>query len=187
MYKKQFINALNTTKNLGLEAYSFKLDGEPLDQDTRTKIYSIIQNQLGQFSAEELSLQCFGFTLLLKEELESRLGKNFYYTLGYINLEGKKVFYTDINSLKEYMGKEYQGVNQAINLHAWLTTSGGEIIDATLSTTLSIIRKQPQLLGGVIASFNESLTDLSYHPQIIGDEYLKDCGFLVDFEFWEIS
>lgn len=182
MYKKQFFDSLNTT-NYG----SISLDGAPLDEDTRSRIYSTIQNQLGQFSAEEVSQKCFWITSLLKNELEKLIDTKLYYTLGYINLEGKPVFYTDLDTLKGYIGQETNGVSRAVNLHAWLTTSGGEIIDATLMTTLGVVRKQPELLGGVIASFNESLTDLSYHPQIIGEEYLKKCGFMIDFEFWEFS
>ncbi|HHC7380104.1 hypothetical protein ACX03_05520 [Vibrio parahaemolyticus] len=182
MYKKQFFDSLNTT-NSG----SIILDGIPLDEDTRSRIYSTIQNQLGQFSAEEVSQKCFWVTSLLKNELEKLIDTKLYYTLGYINLEGKPVFHTDLDTLKGYIGQDVQSVIQAVNLHAWLTTSGGEIIDATLMTTLGVVRKQPEMLGGVIASFNESLTDLSYHPQIIGEEYLKDCGFMVDFEFWELA
>ncbi|MDW6004449.1 hypothetical protein [Vibrio mangrovi] len=187
MYKKQFIDAFNITKSLGFETDSIDLNGALLDQNTRAKIYSTIQNQLGKFSPEEVSQQCFGATYILKNELEQLLDKKFYYTLGYIDLEGKSVFYTDFDVLKGYMGQQNKTFSQPINLHAWLTTTGGEIIDATLMTTLSVVRKQPELLGGVIASVNESLTDLSYHPQIIGEEYLKDCGFMVDFEFWEFS
>ncbi|MCG9625398.1 hypothetical protein L1D34_11135 [Vibrio mediterranei] len=182
MYKKQFINSFNTTK-----LNTINLDDSPIDEKTRSRIYSTIQSQLGQFSAEEVSQQCFGITSLLKNELEKFLNTEIYYTLGYILLEGKPTFHTDLDTLKSYIGQDITSSSRAINLHAWLTTSSGEIIDATLMTTIGVIRKQPELLGGVIASFNESLKDLSYHPQIIGEQYLKDCSFMVDFDFWELS
>ncbi|MES7579684.1 hypothetical protein U6Q50_12295, partial [Cutibacterium acnes] len=86
-----------------------------------------------------------------------------------------------------YMVKEDTDFNPAINLHAWLTAPSGEIIDAALFTTISVVKNQPEFMGGVIASTNESLTDLSYHPQLIGQNYLKTCGFMVDFELWEFS
>ncbi len=187
MYKKQFADAIRTTKKLGLEIDSIDLSNKPLEHEERTQIYSIIQSKFGQYSADDVSQQCFGFTLLLKDELEKCLDQQFHYTLGYIVMEGKKRFYSDLASLKGHMGEKNRGVSQEINLHAWLTTSGGEIIDATLLTTLGAVLQQPTLIGGVIASYNESLKNLSYHPQIVGDKYLRDCGFIADFEFWEIS
>ncbi|MFA0013879.1 hypothetical protein AB4391_11065 [Vibrio lentus] len=187
MYKNQFIEAFKITKSLGLETGTITLDSPLLDQDTRSSIYSIIQQQLGQFSPEDVSQKCFWITFLLKNELEKRLGMTFYYTLGSVVLEGNPVFYTDLDTLKSYMVKENTNFNPAVNLHAWLTTPSGEIIDAALFTTLSVVRNQPELMGGVIASTNESLTDLSYHPQLIGHNYLKECGFMVDFELWEFS
>ncbi|KQH83593.1 hypothetical protein [Vibrio fluvialis] len=187
MYKNQFIEAFEITKSLGLETGSIILDSPLLDQDTRSIIYSIIQQHLGQFSPEEVSQKCFWVTSLLKNELEKRLDMTFYYTLGYVLLEGKPVFYTDLDTLKSYMVKEDTDFNPAINLHAWLTAPSGEIIDAALFTTISVVKNQPEFMGGVIASTNESLTDLSYHPQLIGQNYLKTCGFMVDFELWEFS
>ncbi|MFA0125962.1 hypothetical protein AB4400_31850, partial [Vibrio sp. 10N.261.48.A2] len=95
----------------------------------------IIQQQLGQFSPEDVSQKCFWITFLLKNELEKRLGMTFYYTLGSVVLEGNPVFYTDLDTLKSYMVKENTNFNPAVNLHAWLTTPSGEIIDAALFTT----------------------------------------------------
>ncbi|MCG9657631.1 hypothetical protein [Vibrio mediterranei] len=188
MYKKEFIEAFNITKSLGLESCSVTLDHPRLEKDVLSSIYSIIQQQLGQFNAEEISQRCFGITLLLKEELEKCLDETFYYTLGYIELEQKPVFYTDLDHLKDYMVKGKNiALNPSVNLHAWLTTSSGEIIDATLFTTLSVVQNKPEWLGHIIASTNESLTDLAYHPQIIGENYLKKCGFMVDVELWEFS
>ncbi|MCG9575352.1 hypothetical protein L1D14_03790 [Vibrio tubiashii] len=186
-YTQQFDDAISRTKHMGFETPESGLNGKPLNEHTRTQVYSIIQELLSQFSPQDVSQKCFWATLMLKQELEQRLEDRFTFTLGYITLEGKQVFHTDIETLCSYMDGKNQPQSSAVNLHAWLTTSGGEIIDVTLMTTLSVVRKQPDLMGGVIASFNESLRDLSYHPQLTGDEYLKACGFLVDFEFWEVS
>ncbi|RGP90485.1 hypothetical protein BC354_08760 [Vibrio cholerae] len=48
MYKNQFIEAFEITKSLGLETGSITLDSPLLDQDTRSIIYSIIQQHLGK-------------------------------------------------------------------------------------------------------------------------------------------
>jgi hypothetical protein len=70
----------------------------------------------------------------------------------------------------------------AINLHAWLTTPNMEIIDLTFATTYGIVNNVPSVIGRCsfqhYSAFNENMV---YHPQLVGEDYLKQIGALVVF------
>ncbi|MBY8168111.1 hypothetical protein KW507_15660 [Vibrio fluvialis] len=177
MYKNEFLAAINTTQQWGL-APSFDgfRDTTPLDP---AAIYAVIQSAIEHLSANEVSQECFSVTLLIKDKLEALLKEPLYYTLGYVRLGGKPTFYSSLNVLKGYLEQE-GGYRRGVLLHAWLTTSSGAIIDASLLTTMAVIEKNPDWEGRCIIGHYDAHPSLSYHPQIVGLEYLSACGFLVD-------
>ncbi|KMZ11842.1 hypothetical protein BHUM_03135 [Candidatus Burkholderia humilis] len=72
---------------------------------------------------------------------------------------------------------------EVLELHAWLTLPSREIIDLTLSTTLGIVRNLPELVGR--AAFihpNDLVGNHSYHPQVLGEDYLRRIGVMVELE-----
>ena len=57
-----------------------------------------------------------------------------------------------------------------------------EIIDTTFQTTLGKILNKPEMIGGIITGHPTELSNrkLQYHPQIIGAEYLRKVGVLIE-------
>ena len=117
----------------------------------------------------------------VQDALEEALQTPIYYTLGYVDYEKRPVFYTSEKGLKSKLGNPMSGVG-AINLHAWLTTPNMEIIDLTFATTYGIVNNIPSVIGRYsfqhYSEFNENMV---YHPQLVGEDYLKQIGAFVDF------
>ncbi|MGA3706031.1 hypothetical protein ACI2TH_22145 [Ralstonia nicotianae] len=77
---------------------------------------------------------------------------------------------------------------RALELHAWLTLPSREIIDLTLSTTLGLVRNLPELVGR--AAFihpNDLVGNHSYHPQVLGEDYLRRIGVMVELQGFFIA
>lgn len=63
-----------------------------------------------------------------------------------------------------------------------------EIIDLTFSTTYGIVNNVPSVIGRCsfqhYSAFNENMV---YHPQLVGEDYLKQIGALVVFRSLNVS
>lgn len=179
-YEVGFMEALDRTHSWGVKAPGFAKSSQPvLDEQGLQVLTKEVQEQLGHLDAEAVSQQCFAVTLFLKDQLEERLGVPLTYTLGYVELEKKPVFFTPEEELKAMIGTPLHA--RPIQLHAWLTTPAYEIIDITLSTTYGIVNDAPECVGRVMAQHYSELTDgLVYHPQVIGDDFLGKIGAILE-------
>ncbi|HFF8973997.1 hypothetical protein [Serratia marcescens] len=83
--------------------------------------------------------------------------------------------------MKSKLGNPMSGVG-TINLHAWLMMLNMGIIDLTFATTYGIVNDIPSVIGRCsfkhYSEFNENMI---YHPQLVGEDYLKQIGAFVDF------
>lgn len=180
-YENEFRDACKRSLEWKLEIPDVRYSTEPVLSDINGwNCIKVIQEVSSQYTAEEISQQCFWYMLNVKSILEDVLNSPLYYTLGYIQYNKKSVFYTPENELK---GKLSDGVapGTAFNLHAWLTTPNMEIIDLTFGTTYGIVNNVPEVVG--LCAFQHSSKfdeNMIYHPQLIGDDYLKKIGALVE-------
>lgn len=182
-YENEFKGACKRSLEWKLEIPDVFYSSEPvLSGINRENCIKVIQEVSSRYTADEISQQCFWYMLNLKPMLEDVLDSPLYYTLGYIQFQYNKktVFYTSENELR---GKLSDGVvpGTAFNLHAWLTTTHMEIIDLTFGTTYGVVHNIPELIG--LCTFKHSSEfdeNMVYHPQLIGDDYLKKIGALVE-------
>lgn len=174
-YETEFHEALERTDLWGLCAPYFRATDSCFVEGNIQKIGTLLQKTLGRFSAEHVSQQCFAVTFFMKEQLESMLENTLTYTLGYVELNQKNVFYTPYEKLKELLINPV--TSGPVNLHAWLTTPAYEIIDLTFSTTYGVVNNDPSCIGGMMAQHHSAFTqDLKHHPQIIGEDFLYEIG-----------
>ncbi|MFV2854610.1 hypothetical protein ACNIZ2_28230, partial [Escherichia coli] len=84
-----------------------------------------------------------------------------YFTLGWID-DGtpKGMFRFDEDFITDTLKNGYTG--DTVNLHAWLTLPSMEIIDITLSTTISMLQGHKNQLGGVIIKRADDIKGFSY-------------------------
>ncbi|CAI1042203.1 Uncharacterised protein [Serratia ficaria] len=181
-YEAEFVSAVKRSRKWNLEVPDIKLIKAPfLTGDKSEAALKVIQSIASKHTPEEVSQQCFGYMYFVQDALEEALQTPLYYTLGYVDYEKRPVFYTGEEKLKSNLDNPMSSAG-AINLHAWLTTPNMEIIDLTFATTYGIVNDVPSVIGRCsfqhYSAFNENMI---YRPQLVGEDYLKKIGALVDF------
>lgn len=181
-YEAEFISAVKRSRKWKLDVPDITLSKTPLLTGEKSEAaIKVIQDIASKHTPEQVSQQCFGYMYFVQGSLEEVLQTPLYYTLGYVDYEKRPVFYTSEEELKSNLGNHMSGVG-AINLHAWLTTPNMEIIDLTFATTYGIVNDVPSVIGRCsfqhYSAFNENMT---YRPQLVGEDYLKRIGAFVDF------
>lgn len=177
------MKALETSKKWGLDTPKFTLSSQPLiTQESTARFEEACQKILGSIPPETISQQCFMINNAIKDNLEEVFQSPLYFTLGYVEHHQKPVFYTPIGELKHLLKTGFTG--GAMNLHAWLTTPNYEIIDLTFSTTFGVVRNDPTLYGRIAFQHHSKFNDaMIHHPQLVGDDFLKQIGALIDVGF----
>ncbi|NRF76861.1 hypothetical protein [Citrobacter braakii] len=180
-YETEFTSAVKRSKKWSLEVPRVRLSKTPfLTGDKGEAALNVIQEIASKHTPKEVSQQCFRYMYFAQDALEEALQTPLYYTLGYVDYDKSPVFYTCEETLKNNLGDPTSGIG-TINLHAWLTTPNMEIIDLTFGTTYGIVNNAPSAIGRCAfqhySAFNENMV---YHPQLVGDDYLKQIGALVD-------
>lgn len=159
----------------------FKENPQRLAAEKSLEISKYVQSVLGRRSASQISQQCIAVAFFMKEELESILNAPITFTLGYVELNHRNVFYTPEAELKALLNKPL--THGTLNLHAWLTTPSYEIIDPTFWTTYGVVNSDPDCIGLVMMQhyslFNEYVI---HHPQLVGEEYLYNIGGIVELD-----
>lgn len=185
-YEDEFKNAYIRTHEWGLKFPDVEYSSESVLSGFRgADCLRVIQDISSQYTAEEISKQCFWYMLTIKDALQKALNTQLYYTLGYVQFNDKPVFYTPDNELKGKMLSSVE-MGSALNLHAWLTTPNLEIIDLTFGTTYGIVNNNPDVIGRCAFQHYSAFDDnMVYHPQLIGDDYLRKIGALIEVDIFQ--
>lgn len=172
-YLHYFKEALQRNTRLGLESpYFLHEDTRYLDHDFNAQFPYLILNTFGRLEPKDLTGTCIPIHNQLQTVLNDKLGILSYFTIGYVTLNGIDVYHQTEDSLKRFLS---DGINlRSANLHAWLTLPSMEIIDMTFPTSYGVINNKNEMLGQVIVKhYSELKGGMSYHPMIIGTEYLE--------------
>lgn len=175
-YEQRFDQALKRSKDWGLAPSSFSGSQERFLSEHNLQIFQQVASAfLSHRQAEDVSQQCFAVTATLKTPLERALGVPLVFTLGYVEYNGRNVFYSDTRELKAMLN---QGISSpALNLHAWLTLPSHEVIDMTFGTTYGVVTQTPSAIGRLCFLHPDDMTvDMQYHPQLIGEDFLERIG-----------
>lgn len=176
-YEQEFNASLLRTKKWKLNPPAFtSLPGRLLTEDVMPMIQKCWISELDGWGYEDFSQKCFQVTSSLQEPLQELLGVPLFYTLGYVQEDGKgPIFHTEVAELKQLIRNKLPLGH--INLHAWLTLPTYEVLDFTLLTTLGTLLDMPDLKGRAVAGHPADFPGHpSYHPQLVGDEFLTQCG-----------
>ena len=175
-YEQRFDQALKRSKAWGLAPSGFRRSQERFVSEQNLQIFQqVAAAHISHFHAEDVSQQCFAVTAMLKAPLERALGVPLAFTLGYVEYNGRNVFYSDTRELKAMLHKGMS--SPALNLHAWLTLPSHEVIDMTFGTTYGVVTQTPSVIGRMCFLHPDDMTaDMQYHPQVIGEDYLERVG-----------
>ncbi len=183
-YKNEFKSALKRAMSWGLDTPPIKFSDMPLlTGECYSKVKDIVNQIASSHTHEEVCEQCFWYTSYVKDSLEEVLQSPLYYTLGYVMLNKKAIFFTHEKKLKKKINFPMSELG-VLNLHAWLTTPNLEIIDLAFSSTQRDRTHTSSLVGrSDLQFYNSSNQIIEYHPQLVGEDFLKRITNFIEFGF----
>lgn len=181
MYAEEFIAAAERTKRLGLNCPDFAVtDNRFLSEEKMNKFPFALRDAVGEIGVEGVVAQCLSIHHRLVEPVSAILEAPVYYTIGYVETSEGSLFEQNEESLKTMLESGLQSLE--LNIHAWLTLPSMEVLDISLPTSFAVIKKMKEGRGGVIASKADELKHgMRYHPLLIGDDFLRRTGALIEF------
>ena len=178
-YAQEFTVALLRSQEAGLRVpdCELELDRRRLTDRAQAEFPHVLRHTVGELDLTEISAHCLSLHLELLPAVSRWLGCEVFYTLGWVDDETEnglfrfeETFIRDAIRTKQFKG--------TMKIHAWLTLPSLEIIDVTLFTTLAFAKKQPTMLGGVIARHPDDIQGMAYKPMLVGDDFLRRTGVL---------
>jgi hypothetical protein len=145
----------------------------------------VVSDAVGELDLKAVVAQCLSFHWRIKAPLEDFFGVPILYTIGYVCKPPSFLFKQTESDLLRLLQTGIQGPK--LSIHAWLTLPSAEIIDLSLLTTIAVVHEKEECLGGVIAAHADELNHgLRYHPMLLGEDYLRKIGALVEFHVYGI-
>ncbi|MEI2453871.1 hypothetical protein [Lysobacter firmicutimachus] len=142
-----------------------------------------LSHDIGEISADLVARERFGITTAVRGLLERMLRVPLVYTLGYVQQGDQKLLHTPLEELERMLLPGNAAVAQ-INLHAWLTLSSHEIIDVTYWAAFPELCSRKEQESKVLFGHPGQIEGRSYHPQLVGEEFVRKVGILKEYEKW---
>ena len=180
-YNSQFAEAIARTERLGLGSIPYHPRGDRLlTPKAMESLREVVAPRLQAIPVEQWTDHCFAIHATIAQAATEGLGVPAYLTIGDVRSEGKWLCNADEATIAELLkiGPQHGG---AVRLHAWITLPTMEIIDLTLPTSIGLQENIPDLVGSVVIKHVDELTGgISYRPLIVGDEFLRRIGALLE-------
>lgn len=149
----------------------------------RASINSILDPWLSRLTEDELTLHRFTVLAHAREILQGKLRLPIAYTIGYVQISGRSLCRTPIIGL-EQMLRTGIAPNARICLHGWLTLPSYEIVDPTFWALLPQLSSSEERDAKLLLGHPDDLGERSYHPQWIGEGFVRRIGILKEYEGW---
>lgn len=105
-----------------------------------------------------------------------------YLTIGHYKHCGKNLYKFSKRDLRKWIQEPVTGIVNSLDAHTWITLESGEVIDATLPTTLGYLFGKTELYGHGFLGYPQDIaieSNLIFHPMFLGtQEILQDIGVL---------
>ena len=183
MYEDEFKVALERTRKFGLSPPELfeSYNGRFLNKKILEELPCIIREKLGILKEDEIVLQCLMLNIRLKNVFSDYFNCPVYFTIGHVGINNKYMFKQTEKSLLSLFKNGIK--RQSINLHAWLTLPTMEILDFSISTSYGKVHGKEEMMGAAVALHPSELTHgMSFHPMLVGEEFLQKIGAL-NFQF----
>ena len=177
MYESKFNDALERTHKFGLLVPK-QIPSNPgrfLSDKAQEELPFVIRDSLGVLDEDEIVLQCLLLNMRLKSVFSEYFKSPVYYTIGYVGIDDHYMFKQSEESLFSML--ENGIIGPSVSLHAWLTLPSMEILDFSISTSYGRVNGIKEMMGAALALHPSELTGgMSYHPMIVGEEFLHKIG-----------
>lgn len=150
---------------------------------TVAKVEEELRLDIGSISVDMISSERFGITAAIRGPLERTLRIPLTYTLGYVQQGALRLRHTPLDELERMLLAGYVD-DPKINLHVWLTLPSHEIIDVSYWAAFPHMCSRNERESRVLFMRSDQMEGRSYHPQLIGDEFVRKIGALKEYEGW---
>lgn len=180
-YETELDQAIQRTREWGLDCPSFPFNPtRRLTPDFIGKIVKSAQRVTGHLEPEAVAGQCFAVHHFIKDALEQDLGVPLLYTIGYVSFGPENAFHTDLDELKAMLHRGQ--ISGPLRLHAWLTMPSHEILDLTFGTTYGVVHGFKEVIGNATFLHPSELKGTQrYRPQLVGTDYFRRIGAIIEF------
>ena len=180
MYLDEFKEAIKRSHKFELTVPKIDFTEKGLlTEKVNSEIPHLLLEKIGKINPEKVFAQCFAFHHFTQNIFEEYFNVPITYTIGWVYEPPNSYFKKTEEQLFQMLKSGPESMQ--INLHAWLTLPSMEIIDLTLPTTVAVARGQVDSFGGAISGHPDQFTGgLKYHPMLVGDDFLRKIGVLID-------
>ncbi|AXY22408.1 hypothetical protein CD178_01641 [Komagataeibacter saccharivorans] len=178
IYNNKFLEAMHYTNEITKCKYEENIvERKFVDKDFLDFIGQEVSN-ICQGSVNLLAGQCVSVHWQLANKIRKNYNIDAFVTLGDTVVLKETIYSFSPSSARELLEKKSCDT-QLFSGHAWITLLSGEIIDASLQTTIGIRQKNPDFYGNIIAQHAGDLNDtIEYTPTVVGDNYLFLSGLV---------
>jgi hypothetical protein len=176
-YAREFYEAWEFTERLGLEAPNVRL---AIKKDC-LKLECArgpLQRLFNRYSVEEIAAQTLAINLQLLPDLSEAFSAPLTLTGGWFETAGKACYQHGRELIQELLtyGIERHGA-AGIPMHYWFTSPAAEVLDVLLPAVMAASTGNAGATTGVIYLSNrERNLPVTYHPTILGAEFLEKVG-----------
>jgi hypothetical protein len=185
-YVDDWNTAIVRSERFGLTVPPHQLEASRrwLDDKANADFPYVIRDGLGDLAFADVVGQCMMIHYRMAPVIEKWLHCPVLYTLGWID-DGTEdgLFRFDDDFIATKLRDGHSG--SQINIHAWLTLPSMEVIDVALATTMGIVQQRPEMYGLAITRPADDLRGMAYKPMLIGDDFLRQSGLLVEWGIGE--
>jgi hypothetical protein len=180
MYLNEFAAAADRTKRLGLNCPNIDVSDERfLSEEKINQLPFALRDAVGEIDVNEIAAQCLSIHHRLLNPVSAILGAPAYYTIGFVETSAGLLFEQDEESLKAMLESGLS--SRKLKIHAWLSLPSMEILDFSLPTSYAVMNHMAEGIGSVISVHADELKHgMKYHPMLIGDDFLKRIGALIE-------
>ena len=182
-YESKLMAAYARSALWGLHPPVFRPAPVRLGPAAAPAVHRQLATALGHLGEDLVARQRFGLTLLMRDLLERELRVQLVYTLGYVYQDGQRLCHTPIEGL-EQMLRTGIAPGARISLHAWLTLPSHEIVDASFWAAFPALASTEERLHRGLLMHPDQMPGRSYHPQWVGEQFLRQIGVLKEYEGW---
>ncbi len=178
-YATEYIEAFARTESLGLNAPPRILVLNDCVDPDRT--LAVILDYYERATPEQLLGQTLAINTDLVDLLWDATRVAFELTFGYVELGGKRYGECSEETLRRYVTERYVAwQREGVPFHIWLTSPACEVLDVTFAMNLGGSRTREECARRIVYKSSRSQGDPIYHPMLVGADFLRQTGALVD-------
>jgi hypothetical protein len=179
-YLSEYIAAVERTEALGLQVPPRILVKKDCIDIQRT--LPVLLDYFEEHTPQELIGQTAAIDVALIPRLLEATGVPFQLTFGWIVREGRPIFQHGAATLRHFMTQKLAAwQREGVPFHIWLTSPACEILDLTFAMNLEWASTREECAQRVIhRSLHEFQADPVYHPTIVGEDFFRQTGLLID-------